>query len=681
MMRQMIIDTIMPARFLLNYVNMSNAPSIIFQASKLGDLRLIVNELRCARGLIEAGQLVGRIYGVSGGALTAMAFGLTLAAKQNPARWGKAEHAISDMINYLGRARSFQIRCLNLEPLHGPFNLDPLRRRLNGLLKKYTGRSDWRLSDLGVPLYICTMDRDAIFTMFGPEDDDLQSDYQFVHMGPPRDAVLVDAVIAAVSTLLSTSPHAVNGKWVYDCRPAIVDAGAMVADLEAADPRPLLRTKPHAEIRPWKLNFITSSFIMHSQHERNQALMADYYLDLLSRQRELEDMLKKKSPDYPASVLRPKGQTPALIQVDLPYIGSTEAATNMRQSVENREELMASFRQILDGQMDDYPFDRSANVIYGAGGFSGILGGLTTTRAVDEGFKRGGGEIKQIYGVSAGVLNGFFHAVQVAAARHPDLYKPAAHHALEDLENFITHIEVGKLLKFNYNPLKFWHGWANLGPLKLFLTERLMAYTGIEDTEQVTFDDICLPMTVTAARSDGFTEFMGMASADRKFEFGGREWKVVGAPVLKALIAGWTMNTYIEPAHLNGEVYRDGGGTFYDPSLLVACLDPELTDLIVIHLNHPEGNSFNLPDRPGLVRLILDLHNYNFPEEHRRMRVLSTLLYDHYRLRKYAEENGIAVEPDFRRQWRRRDTGYLDAGRLLPNVRSALCSFPARRNA
>ena len=284
---------------------------------------------------------------------------------------------------------------------------------------------------------------------------------------------------------------------------------------------------------------------------------------------------------------------------------------------------------------------------------------MVTTRAVDEGFVRGGGSIKQIYGVSAGVLNGFFHAVQVAAQRRPDIYKPAALHALEDLENLIAHLEPKKLLQMNWNPLKFWHGWANLGPLERFLTDRLSAYTGVSDPEKLTFDDISLPMTVTAARGDGFTDFLGMTSEDRQYEFGGRHWKVLSAPVIKALIAGWTMNTYIEPAELNGEKYRDGGGTFYDPSMLVACLDPELTNLIVIHLNHPENNTYYLPDRPTIARIILDQHNYNFPEEHRRMRMLSNLFYDHFRLRAYASQIGITVGPDFRRNWVRGDTGYL----------------------
>ena len=645
---------------------MAAEPSIIFQSAKLGDLPFIVRELDRAQGLHSENKPAGRVYGVSGGALVAMAFGLALAAKKDPQKWGKASTAVKDFRKFLSGARGCQIRSLNLNPWYGRSNLDPLRRWLEKKLKYYfnggpgiADESPLLISDLGIPLYICTIDRDAIFTMFGPPDASLQCDYQFTHVGPPQDAPLVDAVIAAVSTLLSTSPSTVNGQYVYDCRPPIVDAGAMVADLEAPDPRPILRTRPHTMIRVWQLNFITSSFIMHSQHERNQTLLADYYLDVLRRQRELLRQVNEKQPDFAMSSIAAQGPLPTIGMVDLPYVGSTEAATNLRESAANRVQIIARFTEVLEGQLDHFPFDRPANIIYGAGGCSGILGGLVTTRALDQGFKRGGGEIRQIYGVSAGVLNGFFHAVQVAASRNPDLYKPPAQRALQDLEDLIANLTADKLLKFNRNPFRFWHGWANLGPLEEFLKERLTAYTGSPHPEQLTFDDIALPMTVTAARSDGFTDFMGMTSADRRFEFGGHTWKVLAAPIIKAVIAGWTMNTYIEPAELNGQVYRDGGGTFYDPSLLVACLDPQITNLITIHLNHPEKHTYELPYRPDIARIILDTHNYTFPEEHRRMRVLATLFYDHFRLRRYAEQNGISVEPDFRREWHLQDTGYL----------------------
>jgi len=662
------LQSIVSKPFLLKY-RMAVAPSIIFQASKLGDLPCIVRELERAEKLLNQDSPVGRIYGVSGGAITATAFALALAAKKDARKWGRAASAIKDFRDFLSRARSGQIRSYNLNPLYGRSNLNPLRKWLAGRLNHYySGTSgtpedpslhQLKVSDLDLPLYICTIDHDAIFTMFGPPDDTLQCPYQFMHMGPPQDAPLIDAVIAAVSTLLSTRPSTVNGKYVYDCRPPIVDAGAIVADLEASDPRPILRTKPHAEIRKWKLNLVTSVFIMHSQHERNQTITADYYLDLLRRHRELLQEVRQVQPDFSMETINTRKPLPTAGHADLPYVGSTEAATNMRESSRNRLSIMARFREILNGQLDNFPFDRPANIIYGAGGFSGILGGLVTTRAINEGFRGGGGEIKQIYGVSAGVLNSFFHAVQVAAARHPDIYRPAAQHALEDLEDFIANLRTDKLVSINHDPRRIWLGLGNLDPLQQFLSQKLREYTGAPNPEKLVFDDIKLPLTVTAARGDGFTDFLGMTGPDRQFEFAGRTWKVLEAPIIKAMVAGWSMNTYIEPTEINGQRYRDGGGTFYDPSLLVACLDPELVNLITVHLDHPESHSENLPEYPDIGRIILDTHNYTFPEQQRRMRTLSTLFFNHFRLRLYAQENGIPVEPDFRRRWKLGDTGYL----------------------
>jgi hypothetical protein len=301
-----------------------------------------------------------------------------------------------------------------------------------------------------------------------------------------------------------------------------MDSGAIIAGLEGADTRPLVRTQPHAPIRPWKVNFLTSTFIMHSQHERNQTLLAAAYLDLLARQRALQ-VAGVSLPPLAAPIT-----SPTLHHIDLPYIGSTEAFTNMRQSVEHKTALMARFEGLLKGQLDVFPFDQSANVIYGAGGFSGILAGLITTRAIEAGFAPKGGEIRQVYGVSDGVLNGFFHAVQIAARRHPDLYRPPAQTALADLESFIASIKSKKVARINYLPWRFWQGFANL--------------------------------------------------------------------------AGWSMNTYIQPMPLNGQLYRDGGGTFYDIGIYTACLDANLTNMVNIHLDEPIGHSYNLPPRPNLVR-------------------------------------------------------------------------------
>jgi len=49
--------------------------------------------------------------------------------------------------------------------------------------------------------------------------------------------------------------------------------------------------------------------------------------------------------------------------------------------------------------------------------------------------------------------------------------------------------------------------------------------------------------------------------------------------------------------------------------------------------------------------LLFDTHNYIFPEERRRMRLLTDLLFDHYHLRGEAAADGLAVPPDFRQTW------------------------------
>ena len=654
---------------MLNYATME---TVIFQSAKLGNLQHILLEIDWANSLLENDPPVDRIYGVSGGALAALAFSLSLSAQKHPHTWGQSKIALAEIAGFLRKASSRQIRAINPNPWYGPYNLKPLRRWLTSLLQKCipvsvqkTPIEQFMLSELPIELYLCAADQDGTMTLFGKFNPALTFQYHAIPILPPQDAPLLDAVIASLSTVLSTEPMQVNGAWYRDCRPAVVDAGAIIFDLHkqensAADPAEILHTQPHAPVRTWKQNWITSSFIMLSQNERNQTLLAAYYLDLQTRHNQLKQILASLySRINPQAAIATNA--PSVCHVDLPYVGSTEAFTNMRQSVENKEMLMARFREILNGQLDKLPFHQPANVIYGAGGFSGILAGLVTTRAVDMGFEEHGGEIRQIYGVSAGVLNGFFHAVQIAANRYPDLYQPAARNALNDLENFIAHIKPAKIAQLNLNPVRFWQGWANLNPLRNFLLERLAVYTGSRNPAQITFDDIGLPMTIAAARLDGFTDFLGMASTNRCWQIGGVEWHIISSPIIHAILAGWSMNTYILPTRYRDQTYTDGGSTFYDPALFVACMDQEFTNLLNIHLDEPDGHSYNLPPRPNLLRILFDTHNYYFPEERRRMRALTDLLFEHYQLR--AEYNALraTLSPpislempyleDFRRNW------------------------------
>ncbi len=630
---------------------MKTSPSIIFQSAKLGDLELIVEELGWAQILLNEGKNPNRVYGISGGVLTALAYSLSLASRRDMQDLGKAANIISIFVDFLRKAPSGKIRSVNRNPQWGFYNLNPLRRWIELNLSKIGFSRNTLISELPVRLYICAIDKDGTFTVFGKPDDNLQFDYQYVHIGPPRDAPILDATIGALSTLLSTSPGRINGEWYRDCRPAISDAGAIISDLESGNPNRIQRSSPYTPIRSWQLNTITSSFIMHSQNERNQHLLASYYLDLRDRHCLLESMVGASSTE------RQHLHSPAAYHIMLPYVGSTEAFTNMRQSVEHKAELIDKFRGLLNAQLDQISFDQPTNIIYGAGGFSGILAGLVSTRAIDDRLKLHGGEVRQVYGVSAGVLNGFFHAVQIAAALYPDVYRPAAQNALSDLENYIGCISRKKMIRYNLNPARFWQGVANLGPLEEFLKDRLAAYTGSQYPEKISFDDIALPLTVTAGRGDGFTDFIGMTRTARKMLFAGRQIEVLPAPVIKAILAGWSMNTYIEPTALNNQLYRDGGGTFYDVGLFVACLDQQLTNLINIHLDEPEGHSYHLPPRPDLLRILFDTHNYYFPEERRRMYYLTNLLYEHFHLRAVYSgtivDNPLAVPlpPDFRQNW------------------------------
>ncbi len=643
--------------------------TVIFQAAKLGDKAFLLDEILHAKDLLEHGNRFDSVYGISGGSLPALAFSLAYSARTEPAKWGAAASALEDFYTFLRAAKSSQLRKLNSNPWYGLYNLQPLKNWLINQIKHYTqafrppsaGLPDFE--DLAIKLYLCAIDRDGTFNLFGTIDPDLTFQYHAIQVGPPKKAGVVEACIASLSTMISTEPLQIGNEWYRDCRPAIPNAVAIVSDLQKREPQLIIHKLPYAPIRKWKRNWITSSFIMHSQNERNQVLLAEYYLDLQQKKLELIQLLAEleKRPGIIKKTTRGPGDSPVLRHIDLPYIGSTEALTNMRQSVINKKALMEEFNRLLSGQLDGFPFHQDANVIYGAGGFSGILAGLVTTRKVDAGFKNQGGRIRQIYGASAGVLNGFFHAVQVAAQRHPQNFTSKALTALADLEDFISHLTPKQITRINLNPFRFWQGWANLDPLRNFLIEKLREYTGSNNPQQLTFDDINLPLTVVVARLDGFNDFLGMTTPERSCLFAGKQLKVTSAPIVSSILAGWSMNTYIEPTCLNNESYTDGAGTFYDPALFVACFDQNLTNLLNIHLDEPDGHSYHLPPRPNLLQILLDTHNYVFPEERRRMRSLSDLLYscEQDRNQIIAAINNLPehirynFEPpaDFRTQW------------------------------
>ena len=131
---------------------MKTSPSIIFQSAKLGDQKLIVEELGWAQLRLNEGNEPGRVYGVSGGVLTALAFSLSLAARCNPQDWGKAANIIQIFINFLRKAPSGKIRSMNRNPRWGIYNLNPLRGWMEQTLSKIGFSRNTLISEASRPL-------------------------------------------------------------------------------------------------------------------------------------------------------------------------------------------------------------------------------------------------------------------------------------------------------------------------------------------------------------------------------------------------------------------------------------------------------------------------------------------------------------------------------------------------
>ncbi|MFH1086450.1 MAG: hypothetical protein V1772_11905, partial [Chloroflexota bacterium] len=508
------------------------AYSVIYQAAKLGDVPYLLKDFDMARRLEAQAVPIGRLYGNSSGALVAVAHGIVLAARAQPERFTpQAANALADFEAFFRAAKGRHIRRLNWRGMaYGFYTLDPLKKWLLGRLKACTGRadvSDFTFTDLGFPVYVCTEDRDGFPVFFGPPDAALRAEY---HNCSTRieDAPVVDACLAALSTMLSTDAYPVNGHYYKDGRPAFADISAMVLDMEDGDPRPIVKSEPYTPIRNWPGNAITQPFIMHSWQERNQAELSAYYNDLLCRRRQLQAGLNERGhfDEWHDETC------PRVLHTDIPYIGSTEAGTNLRQSVANKAQLMQQFRELGGPQLEGFDFQRPFSVIYGAGGFSGILAGLVMTRLVDE----RGGNVRRIFGCSAGVLNGLFHGVVLGARRHPELYTPDALDGLKHLETFFERLAPGKLYRFNTTPRALARALANWGPLRQQLAGYLERWTGRRNGAEVTFEDIQLPFYAAGARgSDGYVDFFGMADG-LEMRFGGRTLRPINCPIVDAIV-------------------------------------------------------------------------------------------------------------------------------------------------
>lgn len=626
--------------------------SIIYQAAKLGDIPYLLKDFELAQRLDQVTP-IGRIYGNSSGALAALAHGIVITARVRPDRLTpQALDALTDFESFFRTAKSRDIRCINWRGLaYGVYNLDPLRQWLAARLRSYTGLDDLTsltFTDLSAPVYLCVQDRDGFPVFFGPPDDRLKAVYHScsTHI---ENAPVLDACLAALSTMMSTDSCPVNGRYYKDGRPAFADISAYVADMESGDPRPIVKSTPYTPLRTWRGNTITEVFRMHSWHERNQADLTAHYGDLLSRHRALV-----AHADALVADLRERGlgdlahehftdwrdpDCPRVLHTDIPYLGSTEASTNMRQSVANKAQLMQQFREMGSPQLEGFDFSRPFNIIYGAGGFSGILAGLVMTRQVDE----RGGNVRRIYGCSAGVLNGLFHGAVLGARRHPQLYTADALDGLKHLEIFFERLEPKRLFRVNKTPRALARAVANWGPLREQLCRYIEQWTGRPDGGQVTFEDIQLPFYAAVARSsDGHLDLMGVAD-DLEMRFAGRTIRPVNAPIVDAIVGGMAQPFYITPPVIHGETYFDGGGAFYDIGLFPAAMEREPISQLDMHFAEPPNHSYGFDERLNLVRILFDTHNFTLPEDRRRMRVIVNLFYTYEALRRRVAHLAAAI--------------------------------------
>jgi len=85
---------------------MPDTYSLIFQSAKLSDKAYILNELEWAKGLLGQNLPIRRVYGVSGGALVALAFALNYAAQKEPERWQSAQDSLDIFSIFLDQARN-----------------------------------------------------------------------------------------------------------------------------------------------------------------------------------------------------------------------------------------------------------------------------------------------------------------------------------------------------------------------------------------------------------------------------------------------------------------------------------------------------------------------------------------------------------------------------------------------
>ena len=203
-----------------------------------------MEEISARRQILEQRTPVSRVFGISGGALTALAFAFAYSAQNDPKRWGVACQLLwMIFINSCDKPAAHNCAAFNHNPWYGIHNLQPLRNWLTNQLRYYAQAAlpvarEHRQVFLTFRRHSICVQWTAmgLFACLGLITLTSNFNTTLSRWGRLRAADLVDATIAALSTMLSTEPVLIADEWYRDCRPAIVNGAAIIADLQNSNP-------------------------------------------------------------------------------------------------------------------------------------------------------------------------------------------------------------------------------------------------------------------------------------------------------------------------------------------------------------------------------------------------------------------------------------------------------------
>jgi len=118
--------------------------SVIFQAGKLGHLSHILEEIDWARELAQGGYAIDRVYGVSGGGLAALGFGLQQSAGLAPREFGGAAEALAGLAAFLTAHPAEKSAHSMSTPCTAPTTCARCAARLSAGWRPASGAATWR---------------------------------------------------------------------------------------------------------------------------------------------------------------------------------------------------------------------------------------------------------------------------------------------------------------------------------------------------------------------------------------------------------------------------------------------------------------------------------------------------------------------------------------------------------